>query len=505
MIKKSIKGLLCLFYGLLIPLGFAPFNYFFVPLLCFCLLFYQWTNDNPKFAFIHGYLFGFGMFATGVNWLHISINMFGGMNLIGSLLCTYILVAYLAIYPALVGFIAKRYFSSSLHAFLLIAIPLLWVISEWSRAWVFTGFPWLQLGYSQLDSPLRGLFPIGGIYLTSWVMIFLSCLLVYSLRAQTKVKITTYLAFIIIWGICWGLSNKNWIENDSDEISVALIQGAIPQEQKWRPENRQSSFDLYKNLSAPYWDSDLVIWPETAVPAFYHLAPDFMNELTNLANETTTDILVGLPIKDLETEDYFNSAIVFSDNESVYHKRHLVPFGEYLPFDSLTRPFLNFLEIPMSDFSSGAQSKPLVSGRNIDIGISICYEDTFGNEVIQALPEAGILVNISNDAWFGDSLAPHQHLQMARARALETGRYMLRATNTGISAIINERGKIIERSRQFEPDTVHAIVSVFEGKTPYVMLAPIPVMPIIFLILIMLIIREEYKTRKHFNNDISHQ
>ena len=281
------------------------------------------------------------------------------------------------------------------------------------------------------------------------------------------------------------LNGINWTTEKDNVISVALIQGAIPQEIKWKPDQRQRTLDLYLSLSDQYRDSQLIIWPETAIPILHHQAKEFIQQLADEAKNHNHDYLVGIPFKDLDSNRFYNGITVIGSNNDTYYKQHLVPFGEYLPFDKWLTPILNLMKIPMSDFSAGQNRKPVVRAANEIIGVSICYEDVFGEEIIAALPDATILVNISNDAWFGDSIAPHQHLQMARMRALETGRYMLRATNTGVSAIINEKGVITASSPQFIPHVTSDKVKPFEGLTPYARFGNLPVITVAFLLLLI--------------------
>ncbi len=483
------KIIICLISGAILSLAFAPFDIALIAVLAPALLFYCWLNTRPGTAFVYGYLFGLGMFSTGVNWLHISINLYGGVNLAGSLALTYLLVAFLALYPAFVGYLGRKYICTSDTICLLVILPALWTIAEWCRAWIFTGFPWLNLGYSQIDKPLSGLSPVVGIYGLSWLVCFSAALLVYVFYTSTKKKMIAIFSLVIIWSFAGAAKHISWTTPDAKELSVALVQAAIPQEIKWNAEQRQKTVELYLSLSEPYWGNDLIIWPETAIPAFYHDAGTVIGLLETLTKKHGTDLITGIPFKDQETDKYFNSIITIGNETGIYYKRHLVPFGEYLPFDKKLRPLLNFLKIPMSDFSSGADEKPLIYAAGVPVGVSICYEDIFGEEVIDALPEAGVLVNISNDAWFGDSIAPHQHLQMARMRALETGRYLLRATNTGISAVINEKGNIIARSPQFAPHVISERVQIFNGLTPYIIFGNLLVIiPAFVLLTIVLII-----------------
>jgi apolipoprotein N-acyltransferase len=481
----------CFLSGALLPLAFSPYDYPVIAILALAWLFYTVLNSNSKDAGIFGYVFGLGVFGVGVNWLHISINLFGGVNLAGALIITFMLVAYLSLYPALVAYVYKHFFPGKHIIPFIVGMPALWVLSEWFRSWLITGFPWLNIGYSQIDTQISSLAPILGHYGVSWVTSLISAMLVALILVSHQIKIILVSMFFIIWFSLSTLSDIHWTTEKDNMISVALVQGAIPQKIKWKPEQRQKTLDLYLSLSEKYQDSQLIIWPETAIPALHHQAQDFLRHIANTARNYNHDYLIGIPFKDLDSNNFYNGIIVVGSTNDTYYKQHLVPFGEYLPFDKWLRPILNYLNIPMSDFSAGPIRNPVVRAANEIIGVSICYEDVFGEEVITALPEATILVNISNDAWFGDSIAPHQHLQMARMRALETGRYMLRSTNTGVSAIINEKGIITARSPQFIAHVTSDKVKTFEGLTPYARFGNWPVIATAFLLLLITFISEK--------------
>ena len=461
--KVFVYRLCAILAGSILPFAFSPFDIYALAILSLVVLFYVWTKSSAKESFILGYLFGFALFGIGVNWLHISINLFGGVNLFGALFFTYLFVAYIALYPALCGFLAVRYFGKNLF----IALPLIWTITEWCRGWVLTGFPWLNLGTSQTDSVLASFAPVIGDYgLTLLVCLVAVCLLL-SIIGAWRQRVTGVVIFILIIGCSILLDRINWTQANHKELEVTLIQGAIPQELKWKPEQREQTYQIYSGLSEPYWSSDLIIWPETAIPSLYHLANDFIDRISNRKGNTDTVFMSGLAYKDQKTNQYYNSVLVVDQGHQFYHKHHLVPFGEYLPFKSMLGRFLRFLQIPMSDFSSGDEKLKLLKTNKGTFGMSICYEDAYGTEIRKALPDAKILINVSNDAWFGDSMAPHQHLQIARMRAMENGRYLLRSTNTGISAIIDNKGKIVSQSPQFVPHALHARVKMFIGETPY--------------------------------------
>lgn len=484
----SGQALLCFIAGALTPFAFAPFDILFLAILGPALLFYTWITASPRRCFLTGYAFGLGLFGVGVNWLHISINLFGGVNLFGAYVFTYILVAFLALYPAVTGLVAKLLFPA-LPGRLLLALPLLWILSEWARSWIFTGFPWLNLGYSQADSLLSAVAPITGVYGVSLLTAGLAAALVYFMITNNKNRIVTACITLAVLIGCYFSRNIDWSTTEG-KISVALAQAAIPQELKWQPEQKQHTLDLYQALTEPYRDANLIIWPETAIPMFYHQAEPFLQQLENNYIGTGGSLLTGIPFRDSNTGRYYNSILMLGDTPGIYHKRHLVPFGEYLPLDRWIRPVLDALQIPMSNFSAGNAEKPLLLAGSHAIGVSICYEDVFGEEVIDALPEAAVLVNISNDAWFGDSMAPHQHLQMARMRAIETGRYMLRATNTGISAIIDDKGNVIAQSPQFKPHTLAGTVQTFTGLTPYARTGNSAIILFSGIMLLLLIVRQ---------------
>jgi apolipoprotein N-acyltransferase len=493
-LANKVKYIICLVAGGILTLAFAPFNYAGAAIISMALLIYCWYRSTPGTAFTCGYLFGLGLFGTGVNWLHISINMFGGMNLAGALFLTYLLVAFLALYPAGTGYLSRKVPGYD-TMWLVGTVPALWTLFEWCRSWIFTGFPWLNLGYSQTDTALGAMAPLLGVYGVGWLVCVNAALLVIIYQAPLNRKIIAGVFFACIWATSVFIGRTNWTSPAGEAFQVALIQPSVKQSLKWEPGQQQQILDLQMALSDPYWGYRLIVWPETAIPMFYHQAIPVIEKLQALAREHNTEFITGIPFMDPTSKNYYNSVIVIGNNPDIYHKRHLVPFGEYLPFDRWLRPLLDFIQIPMSNFSAGHYARPLVRAGDMMIGVSICYEDVFGEEVIEALPQAQLLLNVSNDAWFGDSLAPHQHLQMARMRALESGRYMLRATNNGISAIINEKGKIVAQLPQFAPRALSGKARLYSGETPYVLYGNKTIVALCLLILVIATLLT--KSRKH--------
>jgi len=471
--------------GALTTLAFAPFD--LAPLAVFgpALLFHLWQSGSPRSGFLHGWLFGLGLLGSGVSWLHISIDQFGNVGLPLALLITSGFVLGVALLFGLAGWLSARLAVGHPAARLLLVYPALWVLLEWLRGWVLTGFPWLALGYSQICWPLDGLAPLLGVYGVSWGVAFSAGALVLALEVTGRRRLYPLLGAVVLWICVWGAGTLSWTQPAGQPLRVSLVQGNVPQALKWQPKQLLRTLELYLTLTEAHWDSDLIIWPETAVPALAHRVEEsFLAPLAERARAHDSEILLGIPVLESETDRYYNAMITLGGERASYYKRHLVPFGEFLPLKGLLGPVLDWLSIPMSDFSSGdGAKKPLVPLLGYRVGVSICYEDAFGEEVVEALPEAAFLVNASNDAWFGDSLAPHQHLQMARMRARETERYLLRSTNTGISAIIGPRGELLGRSPGFAEDVLSGEISPLRGMTPYAWLgnAGIVLLAMVFL------------------------
>lgn len=466
-LRPAPQALAALGAGLALPLAFAPFGLFPLAPLALAVLFSLWRSATPRRALFLGYLFGLGYFGFGVSWVAVSMYRFGGMGMLLSGLATLLFVLFLAGFPALVGWLWRRGFARARPVLgLLCALPALWVLLEWTRGWFLTGFPWLAVGYSQTDSPLAGLAPVLGVYGVSLAVATSAALLVFAVAEPAR-RGRTLTALGLLWALAAGLGQVDWSRPAGEPLRVSLIQGNVPQNLKWRPDQRQPTIELYTRLSrAAFADSDIVIWPETALPAYYHQAERFLRGLAQEAAPAT--LLVGLPVRPAsDPAHYYNALVAMSEPPQFYFKSHLVPFGEYIPLKSLLGGLLDILHVPMADFSRGAHEQAPLAVAGQFLAVSICYEDAFGEEVIRDLPEATVLVNVSNDAWFGDSLAPPQHLQMARMRSLETARPMLRATNNGISAIIDHHGDVLVRSPQFRVYSLHGTAQPRSGATPY--------------------------------------
>jgi apolipoprotein N-acyltransferase len=409
----------------------------------------------------------------------VSIIQFGGVNLALALVITLGFALLMALFYGLAGWLAARLTGAGTPLARLAALAGAWVLAEWVRGWVLGGFPWLALGYSQIDLPPAGYAPLFGVYGVSLVVV-LSAALLLAWRRYWPL-----LPLVGLWGGGWLLGQVDWTPPAGPAFQVSIIQGNVAQQVKWRREQLLPTLQLYTELTRDAADSRLVIWPETAVPAFAHrVEEEFLRPLADWTAAAGRDVLLGIPVQEPDGR-YYNAMLnVGVSGRGSYYKRHLVPFGEFMPLRPLLEPLIALFAIPLSEFSAGEAETPLLRTAGYAAAISICYEDAFGTETIEGLPEAAFLVNASNDAWFGDSLAPHQHLEIARMRALETGRYLLRAANTGISAVIGPRGQLRATAPQFERAVLTAPVEPRAGATPYVRLGNAAVVAFALLLLL---------------------
>lgn len=439
-------------------LAFAPFGQFWLlfPLLAGLFLLLARGRDWRQAAW-RGWAFGSGFFLAGVSWVYVSLSTFGGMPPVVAGVFTLLFCLGLALFFALLGGIFRRFLPAPVWAQILFFAGL-WTLIDLLRGYLFTGFPWLALGYSQgPPSPLSGFAPILGVYGLSFLVALGSACLLW--RPWGIVGLVA----LLVTG--FGLQQVKWTEPKGDPISVALIQGNIPQDLKWQPERFISTLVLYHSLVEQN-PAQLTILPETALPVFLQGLPqEYLTELKTLAQRQGGDILLGVPTGETRSA-YWNSAVSFGNSPTqTYSKSHLVPFGEFVPPGFSW--FLDMTQIPLSNFSAGAVDQPPLDLAGQRVAVNICYEDVFGGELITALPEASILVNMSNTAWFGRSLAQPQHLQIAQLRALETGRPMLRATNTGMTAVVGVDGRVVAVLPPFTLGVLRERVQGYAGLTPY--------------------------------------
>jgi len=507
MIKKLILSFLA---GALLPLCFAPFDTYSIlsGWLIFPLLasfFYQILHsENVKQAFLASWLFGLGFFLIGISWVYVAIHVFGSTPWWLAAFFTLLFISALALFYGLQGavafYIMQRWFPWQQNPWLFIffTLPLNWLFFEWLRTWVFSGLPWLLAGYSQLQTPLNGYAPIVGIFGLSLIVASLSAGLLLINRHKIIIPLT------IIGTILMGqvLSNIEWTKAHGKAINITIIQGNSPQQTRWDQSYLNDIMRRYENLSLQWWDkTDVLIWPENAIPVFYHHVKDsFYKRIQSKINKYDVTFITGLPVQDQASGKYYNALLKQEkDNQQFYYKQHLVPFGEYLPLEDFLRGLIRFFNIPMSGFSTPEQQQAVIRFKGLPVATTICYEDIFPSLARQNLPNAQLLLNLSNNGWYGNSLAPHQHLQIAQMRALENGRELIRSTTSGISALVDHKGQIKNKTPQFKKAILTGRIQPRIGNTPYIRYNNLPLIIYIIFLLLFLYIAAQKNTSKKLN------
>lgn len=431
-----------------------------------------------------GLCYGIGFFGLGVSWIYVSMYVYGHMPVPLASIAVLIFVLILSLYIAVAGLL-QALFMGSLVVRAGVIIPALWTLIEWLRGWLWTGFPWLSLGYGQVNSAFSGLAQWLGTYGVSWAVATIAGLLVaVALKSNIQRRLLLLGAIALLWLTGWVADQWSWVYPKGPSLRVAVVQGNVPLADKWEPAHRDAILHKYLELSATELDRDLVIWPEAALPFYLDRLPE---EFWRTLREHPADFMFGALERIAENDSVksYNSVVAVSARRTMYRKQHLVPFGEFLPLPLLLGWLIDYLEIPMSDFSAWQDPQPAVPVAGTTVGVSICYEDAFLEELRQSLPAAAVLVNVSEDSWFGDSFAPHQRLDMARMRALENGRPMIRAANTGVSAIIDHTGRVVAHTEQFVRTVLRADVQPMQGLTPFARFGSWPIV-VVCLVLVVI-------------------
>ena len=480
------SGLFAFLLGALSVLGFAPFGWFFLPILCLAALFGLLRHASPSRAFRVGWAYGLGLFLAGVSWVYVSLATYAGMPPALAALATLLFCAAFALYPALALWLGARLAPPGWTRVAL-ALPASWALLEWLRGWLFTGFPWLALGYSQVPhSPLLGYAPLFGVY-------GVGLLAVLSAGALAALQARALVLLVAVWLGGWILDGIHWTQAVGLPVKVALLQGNVAQEMKFRSDELERTLVDYR-AAVLASDARLIVLPETALPLLRsRLPPDYLTLLGEHARRNGGDVVLGVPEGE-GGERYYNSVITLGTSpEGRYRKAHLVPFGEFLP-PGFTWA-LRVLSIPLSDFSRGDAEQPPLAAAGQKLAVNVCYEDVFGEERIAAARASTLLVNVSNDAWFGTSFAPKQHLQIGAMRSLEAGRWQLRANNTGYTAVIDAHGRTRNQLTPFTQGKLEARVQGMSGETPYLRWGNWPTLAAILLLLILVWRQAQHRNR----------
>ncbi|WP_252178265.1 apolipoprotein N-acyltransferase [Endozoicomonas sp. 4G] len=498
--KKTLYfgHLVTLLAGSLFPLGFSPFNIWPVLILATATGFAYTRTETVKTTTVRGLLFGLGLFVTGTSWIYVSIHNFGAASAPLAGLLTFLFVLMLATIMVMPLFYL---YAKIRHRFNIQApwqqallFAGLWTLFEWVRSWLLTGFPWLLEGYALLDTPVQSWAPVVGVFGLSLLMATTAALITATLvtdRANRNPPLIALSITLLFWIASVPLAKIQWTR-PVGEISFSAVQGNIPQLLKWDPGYVEETLATYYGLSKDEWDQELIVWPENAIPLLYSQARSVLSQLNRKAAEHNSALIIGLPIderseetKSLVDENYYNGILAMGLGEGRYYKQKLVPFGEYVPFDSALRGLIRFFDLPMSAFSPGHSRQEKLRIPNAVITAYICYEVVYPDFAAQQAKDSGLLITISNDTWFGKSIGPEQHFQMARMRSLETGRYMIRATNDGISALIDDKGRVAESIERFKPGVLRGTAEVMTGNTPFMVFGS---WPVLFLSLLMMVV-----------------
>lgn len=498
--KQWARCLLALLIGATGTLAYAPFSLWGVALVSLAGLLLLIQGTRHKQAAAIGYCWGLGLFTSGVYWVYVSIQHFGGLPILLSAGLVLLLSAYLSLYPLLFATLLNRFWPTASLTKYVLAAPALWTVTEFLRGWVMTGFPWLQFGYSQIDGPLKGLAPILGVDAITFVLMLIAGLFCYSLL-QRQVRIAIYAVLVLI--LFMPLRSVHWYTEQTDRVAnIALVQGNIEQSLKWTPNQLQPTVEKYLTASHPFiGKAQLIIWPEVAIPDSEGNQEDLLKLMDNELRQERTALLTGIIDRRFNFNEraYYNTVITLGDktpyqfqDTNRYHKRHLVIFGEYVPFESILRPLAGFFDLPMSSMNRGEDKQPLIQANGYQLASAICYEVILGRLVRENFSaDADFLLTVSNDAWFGDSIGPWQHFEMARMRALELGRPLLRSTNTGVTAAINANGNVIKQIPQFEYQVLDVNVAPTSGLTPYARFGSWPLWLISAFFLLLAVTRRQ--------------
>ena len=515
---------MALLAGAALSLAFAPFNLWPLAIVAPAVLFSLWGSAaptrgdspaqpassaraaSPGRAASLGFAFGCGTFAAGTYWLYVSIHGFGKAPLWLALALMLGLVALMACYSALLGYVAARFFPQQGAVRWLIALPAGWVLLEWVRGWFLSGFGWLSLGYSQTGTWLAGWAPLGGVYTISLILVLMAGALAFwwteceskaadaSTVASKNYLVGSVIALLLLpWLAGLALGRIEWTRASGAPVGVAIVQGAIPQDQKWLAENRDNSLRRYRDLTLSALGTPLIVWPEAAAPELANNIVPYLGDLARAAEASGSSLLLGLiraePDESGGRPRYFNSILAFDKEITWYDKHHLVPFGEFFPVPEAVRRWMRLMNLPYSDFSRGAATQPPLQVGGLALSASICYEDAYASSQIASVRSSTVLVNVTNDAWFGRSTARHQHLQISQMRAIEAQRYLVRAANDGISAVIGPRGDFVARAPEFQQAVLRSAIVPRTGASPYLRFGNVPLLILLVIALSAAVLR----------------
>jgi apolipoprotein N-acyltransferase len=469
--------------GALLACAYAPFGWWPLAIVCPAILIWLWQGATPRRAAWLGFWFNAATFAAGTYWLYISIHLFGEAPVWLAIFLMISLIIIMGLYQALVGYCIARWLPTEGLARWLLAIPAAWVLIEWLRGWFPSGFPWLSLGYSQTDTWLAGYAPIAGVYGISALVLVCAGALTAVILGNRRQRVVAGVVLLLPWVTGAALGRVEWTHPSGQPVTVAVLQGAIPQNEKWVSSNREAIMRRYHDLTVRGLGRRLIVMPESAPPELANNIVPWIKDLYAQARRHGSGLVFGVLRAADDASQYFNSVLALDERVSWYDKRHLVPFAEYFPVPGFVRSWLKLMSLPYSDFTAGGPDQPPLPAGGLMLGATICYEDAYGGAMLRVLPQADALVNVTNDAWFAHSTARYQHFQISRMRALETQRYLIRAANDGVSAIVGPHGEVVARAPEFTPYVLESAVVPRSGMPPYARMGNVAVVGLALVVL----------------------
>lgn len=463
----SLLTLLC---GALVTLSLAPFGIWPLGIVATCLL-RALLEDQPRRVVLwRSWLFGVGLFGSGTSWIYVSIQQHGH----ASVLLAGFLVTIFCLFMAFAFNFTAGVIYSLTHTRMpqvnWLLFPAYIALSEWFKTWVGTGFPWLIIGYAHLDTPLAGWAPMVGVLGISFIAALTGSVLFEWLSGRGRRLPLMAASVAALWLGGWLAQGIDWVKPAGKPVQVAMIQPDIPQSIKWQAAAFNRIIQTYLDMSDELWGTELLIWPEAAIPRLYQNATPLLEQLDEKARRSGTTLITGIPYRDSSNGEHsrlYNSVIALGTGKGIYFKQHLVPFGEYVPLESLLGNVIELFDLPMSSFSWGPADQASLRAGDWSLAPFVCYEVVYPMLVAKDTRRADFILTISNDSWFGRSIGPPQHFEIARMRALENGRYLIRGTNNGISGIIDHRGRVLASAEQFTRTTIRGEAIPMQGLTPF--------------------------------------
>lgn len=465
--STASRSVLAAAAGVLLATAFAPLQWWPLAILCPLALIALWQGASPRTAAWSGFWFNVGTFTAGTYWLYVSIHHFGRAPLVLAFFLMGGLVGIMALYGALLGYIVGRWLPASGALRWMAGIPAAWVFIEWWRGWFLSGFGWLSLGYSQSDTWLgRGLAPVLGVYGVTALLVAAAGALLTLIRGSWRERLVALAVLAVPAIAAVPLASRSWTHPVGKSVGIAIVQGAIPQDEKWQDSHRDATLELYRKLTESALGTPVIVWPEAALPDEANYLTDYLIGLYREAHERGSSLLIGAVRSDGD-DIYYDSVLSLGPTIGWYNKQHLVPFAEFFPVPHFVRTWLRLMNLPYSDLTAGKPGQPPLMAAGLRLAATVCYEDAYASSELPVVADADALVNVSNDAWFGHSSARYQHLQISQMFAMQIGRPLVRAANDGVSALIGAHGEIVARAPEYEPFVLKASLRAYRGLTPF--------------------------------------